>query len=95
MREWRKQFEDWEADNTLEDPYQVVDLGEFLSYHLARRIPHALSRALGPTQAQVRREMAEEDSRASAVTGYVAQHDVTLSGFVTMGLDIEEEQYIF
>ena len=38
--------------------------------------------------------MAAEDSRASAAPGYVAHHDVTLSGFVTMGLDIEEEQYV-
>ena len=29
VHQWKKQVEDWEADYTLEDPYQVIDLGEF------------------------------------------------------------------
>ncbi|KAH9899133.1 hypothetical protein C8Q73DRAFT_639748 [Cubamyces lactineus] len=47
----------------------------------------------GPTESDVRRKLAEEEQVASAVPGYIAQHEVSVLGFITMGLDIEDQQY--
>ena len=44
---------------------------------------------------ETRKEMAEEESKDAANPGYVAHHDVTVSGFIGMGLDLEEQQYVY
>ncbi|TFK78846.1 hypothetical protein K466DRAFT_606615 [Polyporus arcularius HHB13444] len=44
----------------------------------------------GPTEAETLRELVEEEQRASAVPGFIALHDVSVVGFVTMGLELEE-----
>ena len=41
---------------------------------------------------ETRRQMAEEESRVTAASDYVAKHDITLSGFVGLGLELEEQQ---
>ena len=46
----------------------------------------------GPTLTQVRKDIANEESKAAATEGYVALHDITPAGFISMGLDIEDEQ---
>ncbi|TFK81526.1 hypothetical protein K466DRAFT_501978 [Polyporus arcularius HHB13444] len=46
----------------------------------------------GPTQAHIRKEISEEESKASAATGYIPLHDVSPSGFITTGIDLEEHQ---
>ena len=43
---------------------------------------------------ETRKVMAEEESKDAALPGYVACHDVPLSGFIGMGLDLEEQQYV-
>ena len=48
----------------------------------------------GPSEADVRRELAEEESQRATAAGYVAQHDVTTSGFIGLGLEVEESQYV-
>ena len=50
---------------------------------------------LGPTESDVRRKLAEEEQAASAAPGYIAQHEVSVLGFITMGLDIEDQQYVY
>lgn len=37
-------------------------------------------------------ELTSEEQRASAVPGYIALHDVSLLGFITTGLQIEEQK---
>ncbi|OSC99710.1 hypothetical protein PYCCODRAFT_1372594 [Trametes coccinea BRFM310] len=46
----------------------------------------------GASDADVRRVMAEEEQAASARPGYIVKHDVSMLGFITMGLDIEDQQ---
>ncbi|KAI0694816.1 hypothetical protein C8Q76DRAFT_634374 [Earliella scabrosa] len=46
-----------------------------------------------PTQAEIRREIAVEESEASAKKEYVALHDMTPSGFIAAGIEIEEAQH--
>ncbi len=46
----------------------------------------------GPTQAEIRKEISEEESAANSEKGYVPLHDVSPSGFITTGIDIEEQQ---
>ncbi len=48
--------------------------------------------SLGPTQADIRREISEEESKEAAKPGYVPLHDVSPAGFISMGLDLEEQQ---
>ena len=50
---------------------------------------------IGPTQAQIRKEIAEEEAKLSTEEGYIPLHDSTPSGFINEGLAIEEQQYIF
>ena len=44
---------------------------------------------------EIRRRIAEEESKESAQGRYVALHDVTPSGFISEGLSIEEQQCVF
>lgn len=42
----------------------------------------------------MRREIAQEEQAASAAPGFLAKHAVSVLGFITMGLDIEDQQYV-
>ncbi|KAH9899376.1 hypothetical protein C8Q73DRAFT_638342, partial [Cubamyces lactineus] len=53
-----------------------------------------ISDGLSTCESDVRRTLAEEEQAASAAPGYVAQHEVSVLGFITMGLDIEDQQYV-
>ncbi len=46
----------------------------------------------GLTEAETVQELTSEEQRASAVPGYIALHDVSLLGFITTGLQIEEQK---
>ena len=41
---------------------------------------------------EIRRQIAEEESKESAEAGYTPMHNVTPSGFVSEGLSIEDQQ---
>ena len=46
----------------------------------------------GMTEAETARALSQEEQQASAAPGFVAVHEVSALGFVTMGLDLEEQQ---
>ena len=89
VRVWEEEVKAWEADPSRPDPYYVTVQGAYmLSYpSISYLTPDA-----GPTQTEIRRKIAEEESKESAQSGYTALHDVTPSGFVSEGLSIEEQQ---
>ncbi|KAI0716933.1 hypothetical protein C8Q76DRAFT_616443 [Earliella scabrosa] len=47
----------------------------------------------GMFQAEIRREISQEESQVNAEEGYVPLHDVSPSGFITTGIDLEEQQH--
>ena len=55
---------------------------------------HNQCSSIGPSLVEIRKEIAEEESAESASEGYIPLHDVTPSGFISEGLDIEEIQYV-
>ncbi|OJT12474.1 hypothetical protein TRAPUB_10982 [Trametes pubescens] len=44
----------------------------------------------GLTEAETVQRLTEEEQKASAVKGYIALHDVSMLGFMKMGVDLEE-----
>ncbi|KAL7284431.1 hypothetical protein ACG7TL_001721 [Trametes sanguinea] len=46
----------------------------------------------GLTEAEAMQELTTEEQKASAVVGYVALHDISPLGFITMGLQIEDQK---
>ncbi len=61
------------------------------------RAPHRghLFTLIGPTQAEIRKEISEEEAKTNAEKGYIPLHDVSPSGFITTGIDLEEQQYAY
>ncbi|KAJ2971268.1 hypothetical protein NUW54_g12541 [Trametes sanguinea] len=47
----------------------------------------------GLTEVETMQELTSEEQKASTVVGYIALHDVSPLGFITMGLQIEDQKY--
>lgn len=48
----------------------------------------------GPTQAETLRKLSEEEQAASAVPGFIALHEISVVGFISMGLELEETKCV-
>lgn len=92
---WTATVTAWEADPfNRDDPYVAVSQGTYSHFCSAEALSEVSYALLGPTQAETLRTLSEEEQRASAVPGYIALHDVTVVGFVSMGLELEETKYV-
>ena len=86
---WEAQVVAYEADPSKEDPYCRRVEGKGL---MCIAKPFATDTILsGITEADVRLQLAEEDSAAHA-SGEISLHEVTPAGMVIEGLAIEEQQ---
>ena len=88
LSEWEAQVVAYEADPTQPDPYCRRVEGAPLIITRSRGFDTILS---GITEAEVRLQLAEEDSAAHA-QGQISLHEVTPAGMVVEGLLIEEQQ---
>jgi hypothetical protein len=82
----------WEADSSLPNPFDSKVSGTSLTYHP----PVCINIVLAPTQNDVRLELAREEAAnaqaASADTFLPVHGSVSPSVWVTIGLDLEEQQ---
>ncbi len=74
---------------TKPDPYHVESTGMSA---MQSRCPALTVSCTGPSEAQIKQDIAREEAAKTAVPGYVAKHKVSALGFVTMGLELEEAQ---
>ena len=86
--EWKAQVDAYEADSTSKNPYEATVKGaRELNYFFEA----VFNWASGLTEMQVRLRLEEEEEK-EASTGVLRVHEVSPSGFITMALDLEEEQ---
>ncbi|KAJ7429706.1 hypothetical protein B0H11DRAFT_2166764 [Mycena galericulata] len=86
---WKQVVHDFEANPAAKNPYEVKVTGEFFR----NGGEGALTRLwwLGLNEAEVRLQFTKEEE-LEAARGAASLHDVTPSKFMTLGLDLEEEQ---
>jgi hypothetical protein len=89
---WTEQVEAWEDDPTCPNPFEMTAQGTNESYNICHSSSYL---SLGPTQAAVRRQLAEDEASTSA-TGkdFTLDEKVTPSVLIMTGIDIEAEQYV-
>ena len=88
--QWEKLVTEWDKDKTKKNPYEEPVAGK--SYILIFFIYTAYD-CSGTTMNDVRLELANEES-ADAARGLQTLHNVSAGKWLTMGLDLEDQQYV-
>jgi hypothetical protein len=91
VRRWEQMVSEWKVDKSSCNPYKEPASCKYcrpvVPFYAANDAPSAT------TVQDVRLELAKEDA-ANSARGVVSPHEVTLTAFLTMGLDLEEQQYV-
>jgi hypothetical protein len=90
VKEWEAMVLEWRNDRSKPNPYK--EPAPCSSYHLLVSLPHCLHPPLATTLQDVRLALAKEEA-AEAARGRISPHKVTQTTFLTMALDLEEQQY--
>ena len=48
----------------------------------------------GPSEREILQDLSQEEQAASASPGFLAVHSVSMLGFMTLGLEVEAQQYV-
>jgi hypothetical protein len=90
VTKWEKMVSDWDKDKTKKNPYEEPVAGKifFPSCH----VPN-LATGTGTTMTEVRLELANEENE-DAARGRETLHEVSAGKWLTIGLDLEEQQYV-
>ncbi|THH17477.1 hypothetical protein EUX98_g9122, partial [Antrodiella citrinella] len=96
--EYREQLDDHSAfmngfDSRLIKTW-LEELDEWEKNPADEKDPYLAHRA-DPTEIEIRRSLLEEEETAMTNCKTTFKHDISPVDFVTAGLDIEEQQYIF
>jgi hypothetical protein len=86
---WKSEVMAWEADNSLPNPFTSRVSGASLT-----RRPLVFTNIFSaPTQNDVRLELAREEAAAASADAFLPVHgSVSPSVWITIGLDLEEQQ---
>ncbi len=91
VAQWEKDVQEWEADMKKPDPYHVASTGASV---ISVTLISLLTTVSGPSQAQIKKDIAREEQAKAALPGHVAVHKISALGFITMGLELEESQCV-
>ena len=86
---WVRMVEHWEEDPKAPNPYNEPEQSKYL--HIYIYIYSSTDFISATTMQDVRLELAQEETRQLA-SGHVNRHKVTMTGFFSMGFDIEDQQ---
>ena len=77
---------------TGDDPYDLTSSGE---YKVVIAMWHVLDICIGPTEAEIRVQLATEEEQAATSSQAISLHAISPSGMIATLLDIEEQQYVY
>ena len=90
IKKWENKVEKWENDLSAPNPYTEPAIGNEISLILSNVSDGGI---LGLTLQDVRLELSKEEA-AEASSSNCQTHKVSLTGFLTMGLELEDRQYV-
>jgi hypothetical protein len=94
VQAWTKEVEDWEQGESGANPYEIQSTGLFESTLSSILITYLY--LLAPTQAFVRKSLAEEEATlAQHDASFVIQEGKSPSVMLNAGLDLEDQQYVY
>jgi len=88
---WQESINAWKSDHAQPNPY--MDPGPSKSTIFARTVESDLIAHVESTMQEVRLELAKDDA-TSAAQGGIFIHKSSLTGFITRGIELEEQQYV-
>lgn len=92
VQKWAKSVEDWNEDHSKPNPYAEPKSG--MSYRSPHKSHTNQALKLATTLQDVRLQLAREEA-ADAAQGNLPLHRTTLTSFLTLALDLEEQQYVY
>ena len=92
---WEKMVMEWESDMTKSNPYEEPAIGKYLSRVIICVILFHFIDTFGvvTTSADVKLELVKEEEE-DALCGCQVNHEISPTLCLTLGLDLEESQYI-
>lgn len=90
IKKWENKVEKWENDPRAPNPYTEPAIGNEISLILRHTSD---GNVLGLSLQDVRLELSKEEA-AEASSGNRQTHKVSMTGFLTMGLELEDKQYV-
>lgn len=91
VQKWENMISEWKIDKSKPNPYKeppscthCYSPFSLLAYNVC---------CSATTLQDVRLELAKDDA-ASSAQGVISPHNITLTTFLTTGLDLEEQQYV-
>jgi hypothetical protein len=88
---WKEMVEEFEKDPEKKNPYEMKVRGMWRA--LSAAAGRLMDECAGLTEMEVRLQFATEEAE-EAKKGVPALHEVTLSSFITVGLELEDEQCV-
>jgi hypothetical protein len=88
VKTWRKEVRAWEANRSLPSPFAPKVAG----MELVRRLSKKLTSNKGPTQASVRKLLAEAEEQEVFAGAELLHGDISPSALIALGIDLEEQQ---
>jgi hypothetical protein len=88
--EWRQEVQAWEADRTLPNPYAPRSVGESWSSFA----PANSEASAAITLNDVRAHLSQEEEAMQTDSASFLHGEVSPSGLVTSGMDLELQQYV-
>jgi hypothetical protein len=85
---WEKMVAEWDADKSKKKPYEEPLVGEL---HICCYSCRLSTIYVGTTMTEVQLELANKEN-ADAARGNESSHDISAGKWLSIGLDIEEQQ---
>lgn len=90
--QWTSAVEEWEKDNERVNPFVSLTKSKWLLFYYH----YSNLRVQGVTQHDVRLALAEEDAEELQSEDATPLHEeVTPGTFITLGLELESQQYVY
>lgn len=90
MQQWKDAVDNWEAKHEGKNPYELPLEGTFLAFFFVD-LSNFIPISLGATEGDVRITLLEKEAEL-AKDGVPPLHTVTPTGFIVLGLELEDQQ---
>jgi hypothetical protein len=91
IKRWKRMVKKWEANPSRPNPYVSKDRGRLFCFIQVPRLTVFLPAS---KVSEIRLRLAQEEA-AEAERGQRAPHQITASVFIRMGLELEDQQWVF
>jgi hypothetical protein len=92
--QWTAEVKAWENDKDQPNPYEITAEGKSLQQHKRLLLLSDETSLSGPTQASIRREIAEQEAKdLEAGNDFCLDKNMSPAVLISSGLDLEAEQY--